>query len=74
MTEETVDISVEYLDFSFFYNYVSCEENVAKGETRIRRWLGVSDRVGRLVSYWIMTQEGTVTARTTAQCATNLKS
>jgi hypothetical protein len=41
-----------YLDFSS-YDYVSCEENAAKGETRIRRWLGVSHKVGRLVSYSI---------------------
>jgi hypothetical protein len=34
-----------------------------KGETRSRRWLGISDRVGRLVSYSILTQKGTVTAR-----------
>jgi hypothetical protein len=71
VTGESVDIS-EYLDFSF-YDHVSYKENAGLGETRIGRWLGVSHRVGGLMSYWILTQKGTVISRTTVQRVTNLE-
>ncbi len=58
VTGETVDIS-EYLDFSF-YDHVWYKENAGLGVTLIGRWLGVSHRVGGLMSYWILTQKGTV--------------
>jgi hypothetical protein len=47
VTGETVDIS-EYLDFGF-YDHVY-KENAGLGETLIGRWLGVSHRVGGLMS------------------------
>ena len=37
------------------------------------RWLGVSHRVGNLMSYWVLTVHGRVISRTTVQCATNLE-
>ena len=57
VTGETSDIS-EYLDF-VFYGHVSYKENSGLGMKAIGRWLGVSHRVGRLMSYWILTQKGT---------------
>ena len=71
LTGETLDIS-EYLDFGF-YDHVSYKENAGLGETRIGRWLGVSHRVGGLMSFWILTQKGTVISRTTVQRVTNLE-
>jgi hypothetical protein len=52
VTGETVDIS-EYLDFGF-YDHVSFKKNAGLGVTSIGRWLGVSHRVGGLVSYWVL--------------------
>ena len=71
ITGETVDIS-EYLDFGF-YDHVSYKENAGLGETSIGRWLGVSHRVGGLMSYWVLTRTGTVISRTTVQNITNLE-
>ena len=71
ITGETVDIS-EYLDFGF-YDHVSYKENAGLGMTAIGRWLGVSHRVGGLMSYWVLTQNGTVISRTTVQRITNLE-
>lgn len=50
ITGESVDIS-EYLDFGFF-DRVWYKENAGLGETKMGRWLGVSHRVGSLMSYW----------------------
>jgi hypothetical protein len=41
--------------------------------TAIGRWLGVSHRVGGLMSYWVLTQTRAVVSRTTAQRITNLE-
>jgi hypothetical protein len=71
VTGETVDIS-EYLDFGF-YDHVSYKENAGLGETCIGRWLGVSHRVGSLMSYWILTKKGTVISRSTVQRITILE-
>jgi hypothetical protein len=70
VTGETVDIS-EYLDFGF-YDHVSFKENAGLGATSIGRWLGVSQRIGGLMAYWILTPRGTVISRTTVQRITNL--
>jgi hypothetical protein len=70
VTGETPDIS-EYLDFGF-YDHVSYKENAGLGTAAIGRWLGVSHRVGGLMSYWVLTQTGTVISRTTVQRITNL--
>ena len=37
------------------------------------RWLGVSHRVGSLMSYWVLTQKGNVISRTTVSRVTNLE-
>ena len=72
VTGETVDIS-EYLDFGF-YDWVWYRENAGLGETKIGRWLGVSHRIGTLMSFWVLTSNGKVISRTTVQRMTNLES
>ena len=71
ITGETPDIS-EYLDFSF-YDWVWYKENAGVGDNSCGRWLGVSHRVGNLMSYWILTENGRVISRTTVQRITNLE-
>jgi hypothetical protein len=71
ITGESVDIT-EYLDFGF-YDWVWFKENAGLGETKLGRWLGVSHRVGPLMSYWILSREGRVMSRTTVQRVTNLE-
>ena len=39
----------------------------------IGRWLGVSHRIRGFMSYWILTQKGTLISRTTFQCLTILE-
>ena len=56
----------EYLDFGL-YDHVSYKENAGIGMTAIGRWLGVYDRFGRLMSYWILNKKGTVISITTVQ-------
>ena len=72
LTGETPDIS-EYLDFSF-YDWVWYKDNAGVGDNMFGRWLGVSHRVGNLMSYWILTTNGRVISRTTVQRVTNLES
>ncbi|KAI2504020.1 Reverse transcriptase (RNA-dependent DNA polymerase) [Fragilaria crotonensis] len=71
VTGETPDIS-EYLDFGF-YDWVWYKDNAGVGENSWGRWLGVSHRVGNLMSYWILTLAGRVVSRTTVQRITNLE-
>jgi hypothetical protein len=68
---KTVDIS-EYLDFGF-YDHVSYKENAGLGPKLNERWLGVSHRVGGLMSYWVLTKTGLVISCTTVQRVTNLE-
>ena len=56
ITGETPDIS-EYLDFGF-YDWVTYRTNAGLGELSIGRWIGVSHKVGQLMSYWILTVSG----------------
>jgi hypothetical protein len=71
ITGETVDIS-EYLDFGF-YDWIWYRENAGLGETKIGRWLGVSHRIGTLMSFWVLTSSGKVLSRTTVQRVTQLE-
>ena len=48
ITGETPDIS-EYLDFGF-YNWVTFRSNAGLGEVSIGPWIGVSHKVGQLMS------------------------
>ena len=71
VTGETPDIS-EYLDFGF-YDWVWYKDNAGVGDNMCGRWLGVSHRVGSLMSYWVLTIAGRVISRTTVQRITNLE-
>ena len=68
---ESVDIS-EYLDFGF-YDWVWYRDNAGLGVTKLGRWLGVSHRIGTIMSFWILTSSGKVLSRTTVQRVTNLE-
>ena len=71
ITGETPDIS-GHLDFRF-YDWVWYKDNAGVGDNKCGRWLGVSHRVGNLISYWILTISGRVISRTTVQRITNLE-
>ena len=71
VTGDTMDIS-EYLDFGF-YDWCWYHENAGLGPTKRGRWLGVAHRVGGLMSYWVLTINCTVIARTTVQRVTSLE-
>jgi hypothetical protein len=69
ITGNTPDIS-EYLDFNF-YNWIVFRSNAGLGEAELGKWLGVSHRVGRLMSYWILPPSGIPVSVTTVQRVTN---
>ena len=47
--------------------------NAGLGELSLGRWLGVSHKVGQLMSYWILANTGKVISCTTVQRLTNLE-
>jgi hypothetical protein len=69
ITGNTPDIS-EYLDFDF-NDWVVFRSNAGLGEAELGRWLGVSHRIGRLMSYKILPQSGIPGSATTVQRLTN---
>ena len=69
ITGDTPDIS-EYLDFEF-YDWVLHRSNAGLGEVEVGRWLGVSHRVGRMMSYWVLPESGIPISVTTVQRMTN---
>ena len=71
LTGETPEIS-EYLDFTF-YDWCWYNDNAGLGKMKLGRWLGVSHRVGSLMSYWILTQQGNVILCTMVSRVTNLE-
>ena len=71
ITGETPDIT-EHLDFSF-YDWVTYLDNAGLGEARLGQWIGVSHRIGPLMSYWILTDTGEQVSRTTVQRVTTLE-
>ena len=66
---ETPDIS-EYLDFGF-YDWAIYRTNAGLSEPNLGRWIGVSHKVGQLMSYWILTSSGHVISCVTVQRLTN---
>lgn len=70
ITGDTPDIS-EYLDFGI-YDWVLFKENAGFGETKLGRMLGISHRVGQMMSYWILPISCTVISCTTVQRLTLL--
>ena len=71
ITSDTPGIS-EHLDFGF-YDLVTFRSNAGMGTPEIGRWLGVSHRVGQLMSYWILPSSGIPISVTTVQRITNLE-
>ena len=71
VTGDITNIS-ELLEFSF-YDQCWYKENAGLGETYIGKWLGVSHRIGPLMSYCILTAQGTVISWTNVQCITHLE-
>ena len=71
ITGETPDIS-EYLDFGF-YDRVWFREHAGVGPTSLARFLGVSQPVGSLMSYWVMPKSGISESKTTVQRVTKLE-
>ena len=71
ITGEIPDIS-EYVDFSF-YDWVTYRANTGLGELSLGRWLGVSHKIGQLMSYWILTIKGRVISCTAVQKLTALE-
>ena len=69
VTGETPDIS-EYTDFGF-YDRVWFRTNGGIAEPKIGRWLGVSHKVGPLMSYWILPESGIPISCVTVQRITN---
>lgn len=71
VTGVSVDIS-EHLYFGF-YDWVWYTENAGLKETKLECWLGVSHKVGSLMSFWLLTSGCQVLSRTTVQRVTNLE-
>ena len=71
VTGETPDIS-EYLDFGF-YDRVWFKDNGGTSPPEPVRWLGILERVGRAMCYWILNQNGQVVSRSTVQNVTTLE-
>jgi hypothetical protein len=71
ITGETPDIS-EYLDFSI-YDWVLFKTNASVTPPELGRRLGVSHRVGRIMSYWILPPSRIPISRNTVQRLTNLE-
>jgi hypothetical protein len=71
ITGETPNTS-EYLDFSF-YDLIWYRDNAGVGDNMFGRWLGVSHRIGNLLSFWILTIHVRVNSRTAVHHVTNLE-
>jgi hypothetical protein len=71
ITGEMPDIS-EYLDFGI-YDWVLFKTNAGVAPPELGRWLGVSHRVGRIMSYLILPPSGIPISCNTVQRLTNLE-
>lgn len=71
ITGDTPEIS-EYLDFPY-YGWVTFRQNAGLGPLELGRWLGVSHRVGPMMSYWILPSSGIPISCTTVQNLTYLE-
>ncbi len=65
LTGKTPNI-VEYLDFGF-YDWCWFKEDAGLGPEEIGWWLGVSHRIGNIVTYWVIKSNGHVVSRSTVQ-------
>ena len=60
----------KYLDF-YFHDWITYRTNSGLGELSIGRWIGVSHKVGQMISYWVLTVSGHVISCITVQRLTN---
>ena len=58
------------MDFGF-YDWVLYRTNTGLGQPELGKWLGVSHRVGQLMSYWILPISGIPISLTTVQQLTH---
>ena len=70
ITGDTIDFS-EWTDFGYYELLQYWDKQESEENLSIRRWLGVSPRVGRAFCYWILTAKGMVIEKTTVQHVTN---
>ena len=66
---QTVDIS-EWLDFDFYdrvWFWDQQKTNMNNEQAKIGRWLSIAHRIGSDMTYWILTENGHVIARSTVQ-------
>ena len=71
ITGITPDIT-EYLDFGF-YDWVVFKPNAGVGAPELGRWLGISHRIGQMMSYWILPESGIPISCSTVQRLTQLE-
>ena len=71
ITGETPDIR-GYIEFGF-YNWVTYHANAGLGKLSLGKWIGVSHKIGQLMSYWVLTIKGRVISCTTVQQLTELE-
>jgi hypothetical protein len=69
ITGNTVDIS-EWLNFDFYghmWYWDQKKMDMTDEQAKLGRWLGIAQRVGSDMTYWILTESGKVIARSTVQ-------
>ena len=71
ITGDTPDVS-EYIDFGF-YDWVMYRQNAGLDKPKIGIWIGVSQKVGKLMSYWVLPESGIAMSCTTVQRVTHLE-
>ena len=57
----------------YFYDYGVYRHNAGLGDNSLGRWLGVSHRLGNLMSYWILPESGIPISVTMVQRLTRLE-
>ena len=67
----TPDIS-EYADFGL-WDWVTYKPNAGLGEPELAKWLGVSHRVGQLMTYWVLPISGVPISNGSVQRLTRLE-
>ena len=66
-----MDIS-KYIDFGF-YDWVIYQQNAGLDKPEIGIWLGVSHKVGKLMTYWVLPEFRIAMSCTTVQRVTHLE-
>ena len=69
LTEDTINIS-EWMEYTFQDVRWYWGSHTDKTEGKIGIWIGVSQRVGSALCYWVLTEKVNITSRTTVQHVT----